>query len=318
MASALPIIDFSGFATASPAQRQQVGAAIGQACREAGFFYLTGHGIDPTLTSNAFAAAKQFFDLPASAKANIAIEKSPCHRGWFALGGEVLDAAQQPQGDYKEGIKIGCDLPASHPRVAAGTPLHGANQWPAMDGWQASMQAYYDACSDLSRQLMQGFALSLGLADDYFAQYLSLPMATLGPLYYPPRDADAGLSAGAHTDFGCLTLLAQQEVEGLEVLSKHGDWQVVPVRDDALVVNIGDMLARWTNDLYASTRHRVVNRTDQARYSMAFFFDHDPEADLAPLPGCLASDATAHYPPATCLSHLLQKIEESFAYRQTS
>jgi isopenicillin N synthase-like dioxygenase len=165
---------------------------------------------------------------------------------------------------------------------------------------------------------MQGFALSLGLADDYFAQYLSLPMATLGPLYYPPRGDEAGLSAGAHTDFGCLTLLAQQEIEGLEVLSKQGDWQVVPVRDDALVVNIGDMLARWTNDLYASTQHRVVNRSDKPRYSMAFFFDPDPDADLTPLPGCLASGATPHYSPATCLSHLLQKIEESFAYRQTT
>ena len=319
MNGALPLIDFSGFGAGDAADRQAIGTAIGSACREAGFFYLEGHGIDPTLTANAFAASRQFFALPPAEKAKVAIENSACHRGWFALGGEVLDAAQQPTGDYKEGIKIGCDLSTDHPRVQAETPLHGPNQWPELAGWQDTMQAYYDACAALSRQLMQAFALSLGLEDSHFDADLSLPMATLGPLYYPPRPQDeAILSAGAHTDFGCLTLLAQDGVPGLEVQDSQGAWHIVPPRADTLVVNIGDMLARWTNDLYASTRHRVVNRTDQARYSMAFFFDPDPEADLAPLPGCLASDATAHYPPATCLSHLLQKIEESFAYRQTS
>jgi len=319
MADALPIIDFSSFVSGDADHRRAVAADIGAACREAGFFYLEGHGIDKILTQRAFAASHSFFALPPAEKAKIAIENSACHRGWFALGGEVLDAAQQPSGDYKEGVKIGCDLDIHHPRVQAGTPLHGPNQWPEVAGWRETMQAYYEACTRLSRQLMQAFALSLELDETHFDADLTLPMATLGPLYYPPRPQDeAILSAGAHTDFGCLTLLAQDDVAGLEVQDTQGVWHIVPPRTDALVVNIGDMLARWTNDLYASTRHRVVNRSDRARYSIAFFFDPDPEADLSPLPGCLASGAAPHYPPATCLSHLLQKIEESFAYRQTS
>ena len=317
MSASLPLIDFSNFATASTAKRLAIGQEIGAAARDVGFFYLTGHAIDPDLTEAAFAASAAFFALPQADKASIAIENSTCHRGWFRIGGEVLDAERQPQGDYKEGVKIGRDLSPEHPRVKANVPLHGPNQWPKLAGWQATMRAYYDACECVSRQLMEGFALSLGLDADYFSPQLTLPMATLGPLYYPPLSGtDDGLSAGAHTDFGCLTLLAQRHIAGLEILDKQGVWQGIPVLDGALVVNIGDMLARWSNDLYASTQHRVINKSREARYSLAFFFDPDPDADLSPLPGCLAPGNQANYPPATCLSHLLHKIEESFAYRQ--
>ena len=146
MSSSLPIIDFTNFATASAAQRQAIGQEIGAAARQVGFFYLTGHAIDPALTEAAFAASAAFFALPPADKARIAIEKSAYHRGWFHIGGEVLDAERQPQGDYKEGVKIGRDLGPEHPRVKANVPLHGPNQWPELAGWQATMQAYYDAC----------------------------------------------------------------------------------------------------------------------------------------------------------------------------
>ena len=317
MSAPLPIIDFAGFATASQAQRQSTANAIGKACREVGFFYLKGHDISPAITQAAFAASAQFFAQTPEQKAAIAIDKSTCHRGWFRLGEEVLDAQGQPEGDYKEGLKIGRDLGPDHPRVKAGIPLHGPNQWPDLAGWQATMQAYYDACERVSRQLMQAFALSLNLPDDYFSPHLQAPMATLGALYYPPLEpSQTSLSAGAHTDFGCLTLLAQRQIEGLEIFNKQGQWQAIPAHDATLVVNIGDMLARWTHDMYASTQHRVVNKAKAARYSLAYFFDPDPDADLTALPGCLAPGAASSYPHATCLSHLLDKIEESFAYRQ--
>jgi isopenicillin N synthase-like dioxygenase len=318
MSAPLPIIDFTGFASATPAYRQACADAIGKACREVGFFYLKGHDIAPAMTQAAFQASAAFFAQTPDQKAAIAIEKSACHRGWFRLGEEVLDAKHQPEGDYKEGLKIGRDLAPDHPHVQAGIPLHGPNQWPDIAGWQTTMQAYYDACERVSRQLMQAFALSLNLQDDHFEADLQAPMATLGALYYPPlAPAQTSLSAGAHTDFGCLTLLAQSQIEGLEILNKQGQWQAIPALDDALVVNIGDMLARWTNDLYASTQHRVVNKGEVARYSLAYFFDPDPDADLTALPGCLAPGAVSPYSRATCLSHLLDKIEESFAYRQT-
>lgn len=316
---ALPVIDFSHFAAGDSATRHAIAADIDAACRTAGFLFLRGHGVPQPVIDAAFAAARQFFDQPMAQKAAISIAHSPCHRGWFGPGEEALDRARQPEGDLKEGLKIGRDLPANHPRVVAGVPLHGPNQWPEQEGFEAAMTACYAAFEGLSRQLMQAFALALGLPDTHFEPVLSLPMATLGPLRYPPHPSDtdpaAAISAGAHTDFGCLSLLAQADVDGLEIALPDGRWLAVPAATDMLVVNIGDMLARWTNDRYRSTQHRVVNRSGQTRHSLAYFFDPDPDADLTPLPGLLRAGAAPHYPPATCLSHLLAKIDDSFAYR---
>lgn len=313
---ALPIVRFDRFVDGTESDRQKIAGMIGAACENRGFFLLENHGLDAAVIARAFSTAKLFFDLPLAEKAHIAIDRSPCHRGWYGEGGEVLDGRTQPNGDIKEGLKIGRDLAADHPRVQAGLPLHGPNQWPTQDGFQTAMLDAYAACETLSRQLMQAVALSLRLPADHFERWLSLPMATLSPLRYPPMRDDGHLSAGAHTDFGCLTLLLQHDEPGLEIAAGDG-WQTVPCRPDLVVVNIGDMLERWTNGRYASTRHRVVNRSGATRHSMAFFFDPDPDADLRPLPGCLADGETPHYAAATALQHLLMKIDESFAYRRS-
>ncbi len=336
----LPIIDLQPLIASDTSDTNDKLATlahdIDHACREAGFFYVRGHGLDPVLLEATFAAAAQFFALPRPAKAAIAIQNSPCHRGWFSLNSEILDAQNHPEGDYKEGIKIGRDLPPTHPHVRAALPLHGANQWAVLPtpaatiAWRNTMEQCYAACEVVARHIMHALALGLGLRGDYFDQWLQLPMATLSPLYYPPLDSggnkegdkerdkernkEAQISAGAHTDFGCITLLMQKQISGLEIQQKDGSWRGVPVLDDMLVVNIGDMMARWTNNQYRSTRHRVINQKHTPRQSLAFFFDPDADADLSPLPGCQATKA--HYPPATALSHLLQKIEASFVYRQ--
>jgi isopenicillin N synthase-like dioxygenase len=320
----LPVIDFSAFApdgrTGEGAARQAVAEAIGLACRDYGFFLLANHGLKTSVIDTAFQQAAAFFDLPTAQKREINIEKSACHRGWFGHGEEVLDAQTQSQGDEKEGLKIGRDLPVDHPHVKAGLALHGPNQWPSAasggPGFKAAMQASFEACEALSRQLMQAFALSLGLEETHFEPWLQLPMATLAPLRYPPSHDDHVLGAGAHTDFGCLTLLLQNDEAGLEVMSPSCEWMAIPASREHLVVNIGDMMARWTNDRYASTRHRVVNRSGKTRHSMAYFFDPDAQADLAPLPNCLDEGESRHYGDATALEHLLMKIEQSFEYRQ--
>lgn len=312
----LPVIDFAAFGAGTATQKRHIGALIAAACRETGFFMLANHGLDDKISDAAFAAAHDFFDLTAAEKGEIAIEKSPCHRGWYGPGGEVLDAVKQPQGDMKEGLKIGRDLPDTHILVQQGTPLHGPNQWPRQEGFKDTMMAAYAACETLSRQLMSAFALSLHLPETHFDAYLHLPMATLSPLRYPPHPFETGLGAGAHTDFGCLTLLLQRDIDGLEIQKPDGEWLRVPCDPSLIIVNIGDMMARWTNNLYASTRHRVINRSRHTRHSMAFFFDPDADADLSPLPGCLAEGEDPHYPPASCLEHLLMKIEASFTYRQ--
>ena len=318
---AVPAIDLGGFLTGGPAERKRVARRIGEACRNIGFFYIVNHGVPADLRAAAFAEAKRFFDEPLARKLEIDIERSACHRGYFKLGGENLDPEKQTQGgDLKEGIKIGRDLPRDHPLVRAGTPLHGPNQWPGdLPGFQETLQSYFDSLNNLGRQLMQAFALALELPEDHFDGDLELPMATVGPLHYPPqqgRISEAQIGAGAHTDFGCLTILAQDEIGGLQVRNAAGDWIDAPFVADSFVVNIGDMMARWTNDIFASTQHRVINTSGRERYSLPFFFDPDHDAEVSCLETCCGPDRPAKYPPTTGLQHLLDMINATFDYHR--
>ncbi len=319
----IPVIDVGALFTDELAARQATAQQIGTACREIGFFYVKNHGISEQHIAATFAAARQFFALPLARKQAIAIERSPCHRGYFALGGENLDPLrQQGAGDLKEGIKIGRDLPPDHPRVRAGTPLHGPNQWPSdLPGWQETMQDYYTACQQLGLRLMRAFALALELPEAYFDAYLREPMATLGPLHYPPQRGaitEAQIGAGAHTDFGCLTLLAQDASGGLQVRNVAGEWLEAPPIPGTLVVNIGDMLARWTNDQFRSTVHRVINRSGAERYSLPFFYDPEFDTPLACLETCTRPDNPSRYSPTTAGQYLLDRINETFAYQRAA
>ncbi len=316
----IPLIDFGPFLTGDLAARKEVADKIGHACRNIGFFYLTNHGISEALLARTFSEAKRFFDQPMDKKLEIDIEKSPCHRGFFKVGGENLDPAKQKEGgDLKEGIKIGRDLAPDHPLVVAGTPLHGANLWPkGLPGWQGSMQSYFDALVCLGKQIMHAFALSLDLDECYFDRLLTDPMATLGPLHYPPQQGsitEKQIGAGAHTDFGCLTILAQDMNGGLQVKTPGG-WIAAPPLPGTLVCNIGDMMARWTNNLFASTLHRVINTSGAERYSIPFFFDPNFSASVAALPTCTGPDNPPRFPPTTGGQHLLDMINATFDYHR--
>jgi isopenicillin N synthase-like dioxygenase len=316
----IPVIDFAPFLHGADATRLEVAGRIGAACRDIGFFYVVNHGVPEARVAQVYAQAKLFFALPEEQKAAIAIEKSSCHRGWFRLGSENLDPDRQTlDGDLKEGIKIGRDLPPDHPKVLAGTPLHGPNQWPDLPGWREVMQDYYDRMVGLGTQLLHALALSLGTEERYFDGWLDTPMTTLGPLHYPPqrgRITEAQIGAGAHTDYGCLTLLSQDAAGGLQARNAAGVWLDAPPIPGSFVVNIGDMMERWTNGVFTSTLHRVINTSGQERFSLPFFFDPDFSAPVECIPTCLAPGEAAKYPPTTAGQHLLDKINASFAYHR--
>jgi isopenicillin N synthase-like dioxygenase len=317
----IPVVDFAPFLHGSAAERKAVAHKIAEACRNIGFFYLINHGVPGALTERTFAEARRFFALPLEKKREIAIEKSPCHRGYFGLGGENLDPKKQRYaGDLKEGIKIGRDLAADHALVRAGTPLHGPDQWPTdLPGWREVMQESYDALVRLGREIMHALALALELPEDHFDRWLTGPMATLGPLHYPPHEgriSESRLGAGAHTDFGCLTILAQDPVGGLQVRNSAGEWIDAPYVAGSFVVNIGDMMERWTNGIFSSTVHRVINSSGKDRYSLPFFFDPDFNADLTCLETCWGPDRPARYPPTTGGQHLLDMINATFDYHR--
>jgi isopenicillin N synthase-like dioxygenase len=214
------------------------------------------------------------------------------------MKGEALDPDKPA--DLKEAFNIGLDLPADDPDVVAGRGFRAANLWPDLPGFRDTMLAYFAACQGLGQLLHRAFALDLCLPPSFFDDKLDRPMAVLRLLHYPPApgQTEAGqLGAGEHTDYGCVTLLATDGVGGLQVRSRVGGWLDAPHVPGAFVCNIGDCLMRWTNDIYLSTPHRVVSPEGRERFSVAFFLDPNPEADIACLPGCASPDRPARYRP---------------------
>ena len=264
MERALPIIDL-GEASEESEATALLAEEMGIACRDTGFFYVVNHGVERALMNEAFAHSRRFFALPLAEKQKIAIETVGGNRGYSGLLHEALDPSSGP--DRKEAFNVGFDLAADDPELFSGKPFRSMNAWPEIMGFRATLLAYYDACAALGARLHRALARDLGVASGYFADKFDRPMATLRLLRYPPSGPGASekIGAGPHTDYGNLTLLATDEVGGLEVRTRDGEWIEAPPLPDAFIVNIGDCLMRWTNDVYVSTPHRVVNRSGRER-----------------------------------------------------
>jgi isopenicillin N synthase-like dioxygenase len=315
--ASIPLIDLAPFLDGS--DRQGVADRIGAACREVGFLYVANHGIPASLTAAAMAQARRFFALPLAEKMRVHIAKSQAHRGYFPYFEENNDPAHNR--DFKEGFDIARDLPPDHPDVRAGKPLHGPNLWPAdLPGFRAAIEAYYAALMQLAATLMEAFALSLRLPADYFRPMLDAAMGALRLLHYPPqppldRTTANVVGTGAHSDYGCLTILAQGEVGGLQVQNAAGDWVAAPPVPGAFVVNLGDQMARWTNDVFAATRHRVINLSGRERYSLPFFYEPNYDAVIKCLETCRSDRHPAKYADVVAGEYLLSRFTDTFAYR---
>jgi len=306
----LPVIDLR--------QGDAAAGAIDTACREHGFFYVVGHGVPADVVAAAFDASKRFFALDEAVKSRWHIDRSAIRRGFDPVGWQALDPDQPA--DLKESFYLGVDRPADDPLVRAGTPNHGPNQWPdeaAVPGFRAAVQACDAALAALAHRLMRLLALGLHLAPDHFARYTRDPMPVLRLLHYPPQPATAApgqIGCGAHTDWGGITLLAQDDAGGLQVQTLAGDWIEAPPVAGSFVVNLGDLMARWTNDRYRSTLHRVINRrAGRDRYSIAYFFDIDYHAEVSALPGCFDANDPPRYAPITAGAHVIEMYRRTQA-----
>jgi isopenicillin N synthase-like dioxygenase len=297
----IPVLDWTGFAHDPDAFLQGFRAA----CRGTGFFCLTWHGIDSALMDQVFTQADWFFALPDARKRPLAINAQ--NRGWAAQGTERLDETSG-QIDRKEAFNVGLDLAPDDPRILAGEAFRGLNIWPENAAFRDTMLAYFDAVWRLGVALHKAVARDLDLPHDYFADHFDAPLATLRLLHYPPATGQPGeIGAGAHTDYGSLTLLKTDGEPGLQVRTKAGDWTDVPHVPEGFVVNIGDCLMRWTNDIYQSTPHRVLPPKRQRR-SVAFFLDPNPDSLIAALPGT----GDAKYPAVTGADYLRSRLEATY------
>lgn len=304
--NALLVIDISGLKSADPAIRQAVGEEIRAACLDLGFMYIVGHGVSPETRAAVFAETAAFFALPEDRKLALNMENSVGNAGYEPMRAQTLEAGGPP--DLKEGFYIGEELPLDHPRVVAGGFNLGPNQWPEnAPNFREVMSAYYDEMLVLGELLMRGVALSLRLDEDFFEYYCNEPLAGLRLLHYPPQPANAHpdeKGCGAHTDFGGITMLMQDDNGGLQVMDANGEWIHAPPMAGSYIVNLGDMVARWTNDRYRSTLHRVVNFSGRERYSIPFFYSGRLSHEVAALPGCLADGEAPKYPPTTVEAHM--------------
>jgi isopenicillin N synthase-like dioxygenase len=306
-AASLPVIDIDGLGSPELADRRAVAAKLRAACLHNGFFYISNHGVDEALIGEVFAEAAAFFALPAEVKSGLDKSRSSANRGYEPLQGQTLEPGAPP--DLKEGYYIGPEHAPDDARVLAGLFNHGPNQWPASrPRFKAVMQAYLDVMMALAARMMGGIALSLDLPEDYFAGYCRDAMGTVRLLHYPPQPAHgnpAQKGAGAHTDFGGLTLLRQGEIGGLQVWDQgSGRWIHADPLPGTYVVNLGDMIARWTNDRYRSTLHRVVNTSGRERYSVPFFYTGNYAHAVECIPTCLATGEQPKYPPVTVEEHM--------------
>jgi isopenicillin N synthase-like dioxygenase len=269
-----------------------VAAQIDTACREVGFFYATGHGVDPALEAALERAAHALFALPEATKDRIAMRHGGrAWRGWFPLHGELTSGRP----DEKEGCYFGTELPPDDPRVQRALPLHGANLFPAeVPELRAAVLAWLDAMAALGQAILRGMALGLGLPASWFAEHLTAdPLVLFRIFRYPP--GAPGWGVAEHTDYGLLTILKQDASGGLEVRSGE-TWIAAPPVPGAYVCNLGDMLERLTGGRYRSTPHRVRNLGPTDRLSFPFFLDPGWDTEVVPLP--LDVTGPAGPPPA--------------------
>ncbi len=304
----VPVIDLQG---------PHAPGAVAEACEQVGFLTVVGHGVPAEVVDQAWRSARAFFDLPLVEKMRVAMPRPGYPYGYSPVAGETLSASlgTHSHPDLKESFAIGPVDPAGHRFADPDEEFAwSANLWPdALPGLQAAWERYYRALSDLAARLLGTMAVGLGLEAHHFDRLIDRHTSAMRALNYPPRtDALEGqYGASAHTDYGTLTiLLADPDQGGLQVQDPRGGWHDVGAERGSFVVNLGDAMARWTNDRWRSTMHRVVV-PDGRRQSIAFFHNANWDAVIDCLPTCLAPGEEPLHGPIAAGPHLMQKFRST-------
>ena len=325
MPTTVPVIDIAPFdpsgERARPIARDAVVRAVDAACTDIGFFTIAGHGVPSALGDRMLATSRAFFDLPAGEKQRVARPRPEQSRGYLALGAENLSYSRGDASstDLKEFFAIGpVDVPdEAYYRRPEAYPSFAPNLWPERPaGLRAVWTEYYRAMEGLAARLMRIFALALHLPDDFFRDKTDRHISGIRANHYPEQvdpPAPGQIRAGAHTDYGAVTILLPDNVPGLQVLSRAGTWVDVSAPPSTFVCNIGDLMQHWTNDRWISTMHRVVNPPRESaagnrRLSIPFFHQPNYDALIECLPTCCGPDNPARYEAVTSGQHRLTKF----------
>lgn len=281
--SSIPTIDLQ-----SPSAAQD----IHKACTSIGFFRLANHGVSEELLHKVFEASKHFFSQPLEVKNLVNKRVSNAYRGYCEIGAETLD--KDKGGDIKECYDLGIEGVED-----PSNKLLCPNLWPDLDGFKEVMEEYFNAMHELSCRLLKVVAQSLSLEDEFFTKHMDSPGSLVRLICYP-EDSKAG--CGEHQDYGCMTIVAQDDVGGLQVKTKQGEWIDIENIPNTFVVNIGDLMARWTDDLYISTPHRVICNGTNERYSIPFFVE----------PNFHTPVFSNKYPDTTAGEYMLGRLQSTY------
>jgi isopenicillin N synthase-like dioxygenase len=304
----LPVIDFTNAADDALARQ------LDKAFTDIGFCYFKGIGVDQTLVDGVFEASRRFHAQPRAAKDAIAMNRF--HRGYMAPKTSIIETssvAKVTRPNDSESFMLMHEVPPGDPRH--GRPLDGPNLWPDLPGFREAVEAYEQAMHAFCLRLLTPLGLALGLPRDWFQPHFRQPTTFLRLLHYPPHAKDApddAFGSAPHTDYGFITILAQDRQGGLEVRRRDGTWLAAPPIDGTWVVNVADMLSRWTNGRWQSTPHRVKNLSGGDRYSCPYFFDMAMDSIVEVLPTC----QPAKFPAVRYGDYLIERLDKNYAYRK--
>jgi isopenicillin N synthase-like dioxygenase len=318
---AIPVIDFEPAFRDEPGGLEAVAAQVRRACEHIGFFYLAGHGVSPRIVRSAFDASREFHALPLEEK--LALKLNENNIGYLPVNQSMQRAStvhKATRPNFNESFFISHDRGPDHPDVRAGVPLRGRNQWPAgHETMRAAMVTYFKTLDAVGARMLPVLARSLDLPKDHFAPFFANEAhINLRFLHYPPQetDDDEQFGQGPHTDNSFFTILAREEVPGLAVRLPSAQWLAPPVIEDTFLVNLGNVMKRWSNDRFLSTPHGVLNDSGRDRYSIAFFYSPTPAATIEVLPTCTGPGNPPRYERAVYRDLVLQFYNANYFHRQ--
>ncbi len=299
----VPVIDVGPCFAGIPGALEDLGDRLRAACQDVGFFYLLNHGVPQLLIDRAFAAARQFHALPSAEKLKLKLNEN--NIGYLPMNASVQGAStvhKATRPNQNESFFISHDRGLDHPDVRAGIPLRGRNKWPeGVPKLRADMMAYFHALYALGQRMLAPFAVALNMPPDHFAPlFANEAHANCRFLHYPPQEdtSENAFGTAPHTDNSFLTILARTEVPGLAIQLRSGKWFMPPLIPGTFLLNLGNMMRRFSNDRFLATPHGVINESRVDRYSIAYFHSPNPDAIIAPLPSCVSADSQPRYDPA--------------------
>jgi isopenicillin N synthase-like dioxygenase len=318
--SRIPVLDIGPYLAGEPGAAAPLARAIARTCEDTGFLVVEGHGISPELPAGVFAVAAEFFARPEAEKLRYKIGE--LNIGYLPFGGQTVRHSpvnRNTRPNFSESFYISRDRSPDHPDIVNRKRLIGLNRWPAeMPQFRTATMAYYAAMEAMTTRLVPLFATALGLPDAYFAEAFAEPNCTIRLIHYPPQPdpGDNEFGFAPHTDNNFITFLAQSALPGLEVRTEEGEWIRPPAIPGTFVVNTGAMLARYSNDRFKATPHRVINRNDRSRYAIPFFLGPNHDSLVAPVSTCTGPDNPPRYEPTTYGDFTERLLTLNFAHRR--